>query len=119
MRAVLASTIVLVSAIALPQTSHAASFDGSWSVVIVTERGSCDQSTRFPVVITDGRVKVGETAVVITVAGSVQQNGKVTVRVTRGEKSAQGTGTLGGKTGRGTWIAGDGECAGYWEAERR
>ena len=51
----LALSVAALSGIASPATS-APSHDGLWSVVIVTERGTCDRAYRYPVRISRGNV---------------------------------------------------------------
>ena len=91
-------------------------YDGLWSVVIVTEKGSCDRAYRYPVRISNGAVQ-NDGPSLFNVSGKVGGNGAVTVLVSAGDKSATGTGRLSGKAGGGKWSGG--ECAGHWEAERR
>jgi hypothetical protein len=98
-----------------PATS-APSFDGVWSVVIVTERGSCDRAYRYPIRISRGTM-LNEGSSPVTINGRVGGNGAVTVTVSHGSKSATGSGRLNGTEGAGTWRAAD--CSGTWEAERR
>jgi hypothetical protein len=98
-----------------PATS-APSHDGLWSVVIVTEKGTCDRAYRYPIRISNGALlNAGDSP--ITITGKVANNGTVTVRVSHGNQSATGSGRLAGTIGTGTWSGG--ECAGTWEAERR
>jgi hypothetical protein len=91
-------------------------YDGLWSVVIVTEKGSCDRAYRYPVRISNGAVQ-NDGPSLINVSGKVGGNGAVTVLVSAGDKSATGTGKLFAKLGGGKWSGG--ECAGTWQAERR
>ena len=100
---------------AVPATSKP-NYDGLWSVVIVTEKGTCDRAYRYPIRISNGAlVNAGDSP--ITISGKVADNGAVTVRVSHGSKSANGSGRLAGAIGTGSWSGGD--CAGTWEAERR
>jgi hypothetical protein len=92
------------------------SYDGVWSVVIVTEKGTCDRAYRYPVRIANGAVQ-NDGPSLINVSGKVGGNGAITVLVSAGDKSATGTGKLSGKIGGGKWSGG--ECAGTWQAERR
>lgn len=94
----------------------APSFDGIWSVVIVTERGACDRAYRYPIRIRNGAL-VAEGSSPATINGKVASNGQVTVIVSAGNKSATGSGRLSGTIGSGSWKGG--ECSGTWEAERR
>ncbi len=91
-------------------------YDGTWSVLIVTERGACDRAYRYPVRITNGQVGYAGQAD-FTVSGKVGPNGAVTVRVSRGSQSASGSGRLSSTGGSGTWSGG--ECSGTWTAEKR
>ena len=92
------------------------SYDGLWSVVIVTEKGTCDRAYRYPVRIANGAL-INEGPSPVTVSGKVGGNGTVNVLVTYGDKSANGSGRLSGNMGVGSWTGGG--CAGTWEAERR
>jgi hypothetical protein len=92
------------------------SYDGQWSVVIVTQKGTCDRSYRYPVRISNGAVQ-NDGPSLVNVSGKVGGNGAVTVLVSAGDKSATGVGRLSGKVGAGKWSGN--ECAGVWEAERR
>ena len=105
-------------AIPAPIAASKASFDGQWSVLIVTEKGRCDRAYRYPIKIQNGVVGYAGTAS-FTVNGMVDDRGAVTVTVARGSQSARGTGRMSETEGWGTWIAGSGECSGTWTAERR
>jgi hypothetical protein len=111
--------LTLAALMAIPALAPAqakTNFDGSWSVVIITEKGSCDRSYRYPVKINDGTVGyAGEAS--FEVSGKVGPNGKVTVSVSRGDRKANGSGQLSGTSGGGSWTGG--ECSGTWQAERR
>ncbi|MEJ0077586.1 MAG: hypothetical protein WDO17_19570 [Alphaproteobacteria bacterium] len=97
-----------------PMSAAKPSFDGSWSVLIVTEKGTCDRAYRYPVKIENGAVGYAGSAS-FTVSGK----GAVTVTVARGSQSATGTGRMSDTDGSGHWVAGSGECSGTWTAERR
>jgi hypothetical protein len=101
-----------------PMGATKQSFDGTWSVLIVTEKGTCDRAYRYPVRISNGAVGyAGEAS--FNVSGSVGPNGSVTVMVSKGNQSARGSGQLSASDGSGRWVAGSGECSGSWTAERR
>lgn len=106
---------VAVLGMAQPATS-APSYDGLWSVVIVTQSGTCDRAYRYPIRISNGTV-LNEGSSPATISGKVASNGAVTVIVSAGSKSAHGSGRLSGAIGTGSWRGGD--CAGIWEAEKR
>jgi hypothetical protein len=95
-------------------------YDGIWSVLIVTERGSCDRAYRYGVRISNGNV-VYEGGGGITFQGRVAPNGTVRVRVAAGSQRAEGSGRLTRATGGGVWRgqSSTGVCSGTWEAERR
>jgi hypothetical protein len=98
----------------------AASFDGNWSVVIITESGSCDAAYRYRLRIQNGVVHYDGEADV-NVSGKVDPNGTVRVSVARGQQHADGTGRLSGDAGSGSWsgVSSADRCRGRWEAERR
>ena len=96
--------------------SSAPSYDGVWSVVIMTDKGSCDRAYRYPIRIQNGSV-LNEGSSPATITGKVAGNGAVTVNVSAGSKHASGSGRLSNTAGIGSWQGGD--CSGTWEAERR
>ena len=110
-------TSAMAPAFAAPMAS-AKGFDGGWSVLIVTEKGTCDRAYRYPVRIENGTVGYAGSAS-FNVTGKVGANGALTVTVSRGDKSATGTGRISSNDGAGTWTAASGECSGTWTAERR
>jgi hypothetical protein len=96
------------------------SFDGEWSVVIMTRDGACTPTLRYPVAISNGIVgNAGDTPV--TVQGRVAPNGTVRVVVQSGGSWADGSGRLSTTTGSGMWQGQgtSGLCQGTWQAERR
>jgi hypothetical protein len=98
----------------------AAAHDGSWSVLIVTEKGGCDPAYRYPVSIANGQVHYqGNTSV--NMSGTVSPAGAVKVNIRLGDKGATGTGKLSGSSGSGVWHGSgpDASCSGRWEAEKR
>ena len=112
--AILAASAVPASAPAFAKSNY----DGQWSVLIVTQKGTCDRAYRYPVKIENGSVGyAGEAS--FNVSGKVGANGPITVTVSKGDKSAKGTGRMSATDGAGIWTAGSGDCSGTWTAERR
>jgi hypothetical protein len=111
----------ILAASALPASAPASArsnYDGQWSVLIVTQKGTCDRAYRYPVKIDNGSVGyAGEAS--FNVSGKVGANGAIVVTVSKGDKSAKGTGRMSSTDGSGIWTAGSGECSGTWTAERR
>ncbi len=104
--------------IAPASVAHARSaFDGSWDLVFVTQKGSCDSSYNFTVNINDGIVTHPN---LVRFKGYVAKSGAVRASVTVQDKFASGTGRLSGASGRGKWTgsSGSSRCAGYWTAQR-
>jgi hypothetical protein len=116
--AIAALGILAATVPASAPASARSNFDGTWSVLIVTQKGTCDRAYRYPVKIDKGSVGYAGDAS-FTVSGKVGENGAVTVRVARGSQSANGQGRLSSTDGSGQWVAGSGECSGTWTAERR
>ena len=115
------AALTILAATAVPASAPAtakSNFDGHWSVLIVTQKGTCDRAYRYPVKIENGAVGYAGSAS-FTVSGKVDPKGAVTVTVARGSQSATGTGRMSDSDGTGTWTAASGECSGTWTAERR
>ena len=97
----------------------AASYDGLWTVLIVTQDGPCDRSYRYPVRISRGNVRHAGGEAFFSIQGQVNARGGVSVTVSRDGHQAHGTGRLSGTSGGGSWTAGGGACSGQWTAARR
>jgi hypothetical protein len=116
-----ASILAAVCAASAASTATARTvYDGSWSVLIVTEAGTCDRAYRYGVQIVDGNV-VYDGGGPINLSGRVMPNGTVQVTVSSGGSRADGSGRLSRNVGRGNWKGRSSTdiCSGYWEAERR
>ena len=113
---VLASICVGAFATAAPARTI---YDGSWSVLIVTQRGNCDRAFRYGVDIVNGRVVYS--GGIVHFSGNVSSGGQVRVAVSSGRARANGSGRLSRNVGRGSWsgFSGPDRCSGYWEAQRR
>ena len=115
-RATVAALLGLGVVAASAPVQATGSFDGKWSVVIVTEKGDCDRAYRYPIDLRNATViNAGNAS--FDISGRVQGDGAVAVRISYGQKSASGSGRLSGSTGEGRW-SGSG-CMGTWSAERR
>jgi len=92
-------------------------YDGSWDLLFVTQRGTCDPNYNFTVNINDGIVTHPN---LVRFKGYVAPTGAVRASVTVQDKYASGTGKLSNNTGRGTWrgFSGTTRCSGYWTAQR-
>jgi hypothetical protein len=117
--ATLLGLTILPAAAAPARVAAVEKYDGTWTVEILTEAGSCDRSYRYPVRIENGQARFIGTA--FTVSGQVAPNGAIAGSVSAGVATANVVGRLGKNgTGRGTWTAsGSLECRGRWNAERR
>jgi hypothetical protein len=102
-----------------PAAIARASFDGRWSVLIVTDAGTCDRAYRYALNIGNGRISYDDPS--FNVSGHVDARGRVNVNVSAGGERASGTGELSGDSGRGLWVghSSTSACSGHWEAERR
>jgi hypothetical protein len=111
------AALIAGTATLMATTSYAGpSYDGLWSVLVVTEKGDCDRGYRYPIRIENGKlVNAGDTA--FTISGAVAPTGAITVTVSAGSKSATGLGRLDANEGGGHWTGSS--CSGSWTAERR
>ncbi len=112
--------LLLLAMASVPRGAAAGAHDGSWSVLIITERGGCDRGYRYNVNVSNGHVSYQGDASV-DLSGTVAPSGLVKVNIKLGDKGANGTGQLSARSGTGTWrgIGSSASCAGHWEAERR
>ena len=104
--------------IAPASVAHARSaYDGSWDLVFVTQRDTCDPTYNFTVDVSDGIVTHPN---LVKFKGYVAKSGTVRASVTVQDKFASGTGRLFETSGRGRWIgrAGSARCSGSWTAQR-
>jgi hypothetical protein len=121
LKPILLSTLVLLAATA-PGSARPtqSSFDGRWSVVIITDAGTCDRSYRYGLVVSRGRIYYeGDSSVIIS--GGVDPRGRLSVSLRYGQSAAQGRGRLSRSDGEGRWqgASSSSRCSGHWLAERR
>ena len=115
---VTAAAIAAALVAAIPLVARAAdNHDGSWSVTIYTQYGTCPSSLRYGVRVARGRVYGDDQS--YRVNGSVAPNGATRVTVSEKGQSASGTGRLSSNAGAGRWRTSTGQCSGQWTAERR
>ena len=117
---VAAGLILAATALAPAPAAARTAYDGNWSVLIVTDNGPCDRAYRYGLRIDNGSV-IYEGSAPVNVAGRVQNNGAVNVRVWAGQQGANGSGRLSRTAGNGKWrgVGSMGSCSGSWSAERR
>jgi hypothetical protein len=104
-------SIILASAV-----DARSSYDGSWDLLFVTQRGACDPAYNFTVNVSNGVVTHPN---LLKFRGHVAKSGAVRASVTVHDKYAFGSGRLSGTSGGGTWSgrAGSARCFGYWTAQ--
>ena len=109
--------VILCGTFATGTADASSSFDGSWNLSFVTQRGACDPTYDFTVNINDGMITHPN---LVKFRGHVAKSGAVTASVTVQDKYASGSGKLSATAGRGTWKghAGASLCSGYWSAQR-
>ena len=108
------AALALTSGLALAQQQ----FNGSWSVEVIPQRGSCARALRLPVVIQNGQVRYGG-AEGIAVSGGVTPRGVILGSVGAGGVQARVVGRLRGRSGSGTWATvGTLNCSGQWRAAK-
>jgi hypothetical protein len=116
-----ARLLFLIGAVAVISEAASAQqqFNGTWSVEVITEKGSCDRAYRYPVAIENGNVRYAGPES-FNVSGSVNARGSIRGSISRGVAQANVLGTLSGSTGSGSWeTTGAAACSGRWNAEKR
>jgi hypothetical protein len=116
-RSIFVAAALLTAPVAAAGTATAASYDGLWSVLIITHAGSCDAAYSYPFKVAGGRIS---SAGSFDISGRVGGGGAVQVRISAGGSVANGTGSLGAGSGSGRWTAklSGGNCSGRWQATR-
>ena len=102
-----------------PAATARTPFDGAWSVLIITDAGTCDRGYRYALRIANGKIYYTDSS--FDVSGHVDARGHVNVSVSAGGQRASGSGHLSGDSGEGSWSghSSTSQCSGHWEAERR
>ena len=111
-----ASCLVAFISAVQARPAYDGSYDGSWDLSLVTQRGACETYS-FAVNINSGVITHPN---LVRFKGYVARSGAVRASVTVHDKFASGSGRLSGNSGRGTWsgYAGSARCSGYWTAVR-
>ena len=104
----------LLALAATPAAASSEPFDGSWSVKIVTQKGTCDSGATVPIRVTNG--SIASDLSIVKVSGEVTGNGSLKVNVGHGLEHANGVGRLTDTSGSGTWKGG--LCSGTWTAAK-
>ena len=116
-----AVSAIAAAILAAPAPARAqAAFNGTWSVLIVTQSGSCDRAYRYPLRVNNGQVTYAGQAD-FDVSGQVRRDGAVKSPSAAATSAPPASGRLGGDSGSGTWQgAGSAStCSGTWTAEKR
>jgi len=118
MNSIFSAMLVGAALVGPSPAAFAAVHDGTWSVLIITEKGECDRGYRYEVKVANGQISYAGNAGVDMV-GTVAPDGALKVSIKLGEKGASGIGRLSTHTGAGVWrgIGANGSCTGRWEAE--
>lgn len=106
------ASITLALLAAVPAFAES-SYDGLWTVTIVTKTGSCEPSASSTITVAGGNI----TAPGAEISGKVGPSGNVRVAI----RGTFANGQLSGNTGSGKWNGASGgiPCSGRWEASRQ
>ncbi len=119
---IFAALLLGLVSVGTPRPALAAGYDGSWMVLIITEKGSCDRGYRYSLKVANGHVSYQGDAAGVNLSGTVTPAGVVKVNLKVGDQGAVAAGRLSAGSGVGTWhgaSSGGNTCAGRWEAEKR
>ncbi len=115
---------LLIAFVLLPsaQPASAASYDGSWNMLLVTTNGHCGK-IKIGLGIDRGRIYSTSGKFVfhkIHLAGRVTASGQAKINGVAGPRVAKGTGRFSRSGGTGTWsgTGPSGVCSGVWSALR-
>jgi hypothetical protein len=108
---------LILGGLCVASTAQAAgSFDGRWSVQLVTERGNCNPTYNWSVAVADGRIVDG--GMFVQTAGDIDGRGRVRLQITHGNDVVAAFGKVAGEAGRGAWRSPTLQCSGAWTAQR-
>jgi hypothetical protein len=118
-RLMLATVLVLATTVSGSAKATRTGFDGSWSVLIITDAGTCDRAYRYGVRIAGGQLHY-DGGMGVVLSGQVTPNGNVSVSLSQGDAVARGSGRLSRSAGSGRWQGASPNlrCSGHWQAER-
>jgi hypothetical protein len=118
-RLAVAAALVLAATVPGSTKSSRTNFDGSWSVVIMTDAGTCARAYRYGLRIVGGQLHY-DGGMGVALSGQVTPNGSVRVYLRQGDAAAQGSGQLSRSAGAGRWQGASPNlrCSGRWHAER-
>jgi hypothetical protein len=119
-RLMLASVLVLATTVSGSAKATRTGFDGTWSVLIITDAGTCDRAYRYGIRIAGGQLHY-DGGMGVVLSGQVTPNGNVSVSLSQGDAVARGSGRLSRSAGSGRWQGASPSlrCSGHWQAERR
>ena len=102
-----------------PAAIARSSFDGRWSVLIVTDAGTCDRAYRYALNISNGRVSYDDPS--FQRIRPCRRPRPCQRQRRRRRPARERHGELSGDSGRGLWRGNSSTsaCSGHWEAERR
>ena len=89
------------------------SFDGTWSVQLVTGAGVCESSYHYAVAIRDGQVQLASGGAGPAITGRVKPNGTVGLQIQHAAANGAVSGRLRAHSGFGTWTVSS-VCSGRW-----
>ena len=115
----LSAKLAVILALGLAGTSAAQSantFDGRWSVQLVTRQGNCDPTYSWSVAVSDGRI--ADTGMFVQAAGAIDERGRVRLQITHGSDIVAASGRASGPVAQGAWRSPTLQCSGAWRAER-
>jgi hypothetical protein len=103
-------------ALSFPTIALGGTYDGRWSVSLVTRSGACD-SYRWSIGIDQGKVTDVEGTVGSSIGG-INAKDKVKITLSRGSDRLVVQGTAANGTGYGDWLSPTRQCSGTWDARK-
>ena len=119
MTAAIAAALMGPALAATPTAAIAAGHDGNWTVVVITDQGRCDRTSRYNVKVSQGVLQYTSYNSV-SMHGTVSPQGEVRVTIRHHDDGANGSGHLSERSGNGGWqgVGVNGACSGRWRAQR-
>jgi len=112
----LAFALAALAGAALAHPAAAQTFDGRWSVRLVAASGDCRAGYALPITVDAGAIRFS--AFGANANGTVRDNGRLSVTISRDDDVLTARGALKGRTGSGSWQSPTQGCTGTWTAAR-
>lgn len=113
MRKLAFAALLAIPALAPAKAGSPGKYDGSWSVSVVTEKGSCD-AYKWTIIVSDGQLQ-RVASMPVSASGAIDGRGQARFQVA---SIVTAVGHMADGAGSGRWDAPSKSCSGRWQAAK-